>query len=238
MPWPYGGFYLEAMDAHGGWVGTAADLLKVAAAVDGNSARPDVISGSSRAQMGARPALPTWNGTGHWYGFGWSANTNGNWWHTGSLPGSESLLVRSAYQGLHWAVLLNARTPQSGTYMAALDSAMWDLAVATTSWPTHDLFGLFVATEGGTSAAPFSVQVAPNPAAAGATVRLTLPAAAAVRAEVFDVLGRRVGTVQNGLLGDGTHALPLDGLALLPGLYVLRVTAGASPRIVRFTVAR
>jgi len=30
VPWPYGGFHLEAMDAHGGWIASAVDLARYA----------------------------------------------------------------------------------------------------------------------------------------------------------------------------------------------------------------
>src|SRR5690606_27213462 len=33
VPWPYGGFNLEFMDAHGGWVASAEDLLKLVCAI-------------------------------------------------------------------------------------------------------------------------------------------------------------------------------------------------------------
>src|SRR5262249_30724806 len=34
VPYPYGGFNIEAMDAHGGWLASAADLVKFASAFD------------------------------------------------------------------------------------------------------------------------------------------------------------------------------------------------------------
>jgi N-acyl-D-amino-acid deacylase len=34
VPWPYGGFHLEAMDAHGGWIAPAVDLARFAVALD------------------------------------------------------------------------------------------------------------------------------------------------------------------------------------------------------------
>src|SRR6185436_10400107 len=34
VPVPYGGFHLEAMDAHGGWIASAIDLARFAAALD------------------------------------------------------------------------------------------------------------------------------------------------------------------------------------------------------------
>src|SRR5947207_11438114 len=37
VPWPYGGFYFEAMDAHGGWLASAVDLARFAAALDGGA---------------------------------------------------------------------------------------------------------------------------------------------------------------------------------------------------------
>src|SRR5207249_3114589 len=33
VPWPYGGFCLESMDAHGGWIASAVDLARCAAAL-------------------------------------------------------------------------------------------------------------------------------------------------------------------------------------------------------------
>ena len=35
VPPAYGSFYLEAFDAHGGWLASAADLVRFAPAVDG-----------------------------------------------------------------------------------------------------------------------------------------------------------------------------------------------------------
>ena len=99
VPWPYGGFYLESMDAHGGWVASAPDLLRLTTALDGLPNRPDLLSAASMAEMTGRPGVSTWTGTPYWYGLGWSVNTSGHWWHLGSLPGSESLVVWSSYQG-------------------------------------------------------------------------------------------------------------------------------------------
>ncbi|MEM6785870.1 MAG: serine hydrolase domain-containing protein, partial [Bacteroidota bacterium] len=205
VPWPYGGYHIEAMDAHGGWVASAPDLLRFTTALDGIANRPDVLASDTRATMVARPDLATWNGSSSWYGLGWSSNANGHWWHLGSLPGAESLLVRSSYNGLHWAVLINTRTNESGTYMAELDQAMWNLALGITSWPTHDLFDIVVADEGQPSAATLALDTYPNPTLASATVAVTLPAATDVRAEVVDLLGRRVATLHDGPLAAGTH---------------------------------
>lgn len=240
VPWPYGGFHIEAMDAHGGWVASAVDLLKFSAGVDGLSNRPDLLTPASMDEMSARPSIPTWNGTPSWYGLGWSFNTNGHWWHNGSLPGSESLLVRSAYEGLHWAVLVNHRPANSSPHLGQIDQLMWELALATTTWPTHDLFESFVAAE----EAPAAIDrlglssVYPNPVSGSSTLMVRLPVAAQVHVEVYDVLGRRVAVENEGLFAAGSHAIQLDASALTVGTYVVRVLAGDRFESRLMTVAR
>src|SRR5947208_951497 len=40
VPLPYGGFYLEAMDAHGGWLASAVDLARFAVALERGAPSP------------------------------------------------------------------------------------------------------------------------------------------------------------------------------------------------------
>ncbi|MEM8602096.1 MAG: S8 family peptidase [Bacteroidota bacterium] len=63
----------------------------------------------------------------------------------------------------------------------------------------------------------------PNPTFASATVAVALPAATDVRVEVVDLLGRHVGTLHDGPLAAGPHALGLDAARLPAGVYVVRV---------------
>ncbi len=64
----------------------------------------------------------------------------------------------------------------------------------------------------------------PNPFRVGSRLALDLPAAATVRADVLDVLGRRVARLYDGAAPAGPLALRLDGSALAPGLYVVRAS--------------
>src|SRR5207253_2172943 len=57
VPWPYGGFALEAMDAHGGWLASAVELARFAAALDAPGNRPLLNAETTRA-MYERPAPP------------------------------------------------------------------------------------------------------------------------------------------------------------------------------------
>ena len=51
VPITYGGFYVEAMDSHGGWVSSSVDLLRFMSAVDGRANRPDILSAALVAEI-------------------------------------------------------------------------------------------------------------------------------------------------------------------------------------------
>jgi CubicO group peptidase (beta-lactamase class C family) len=132
VPWQYGGWSIEAMDAHGGWIATARDLVSLLTAVDGFSTRPDILSATTIQTMTTPSA--TFAG----YAKGWQVNSANNWWHGGSLDGTTSLMVRTNSQ-YTWAVILNKRTNASG-FLNAVDNLGWNCVNTTTTFPTHDLF--------------------------------------------------------------------------------------------------
>ncbi len=148
VPWPYGGFHLEAMDAHGGWLASAVDLVRFAAALDGQARRP-FLKPATLKLMHAPPPPPasrkpdgTLNDT--YYVCGWSARPVGddgraNYWHSGSLPGTATLLVRR-HDGLIWAMLFNQRSEHKQLPDSAMDAALHRAANAVTDWPKEDLF--------------------------------------------------------------------------------------------------
>jgi N-acyl-D-amino-acid deacylase len=142
IPWPYGGFHLEAMDAHGGWIASALDLARFAAALD-DPARCPILKPETIATMYEPPAAPVSrkpDGSleNRYYGCGWmirpvSGGTKANYWHTGSLPGTATLLVRR-HDGLSWAVLFNQRSEDKKLPDEAIDAAMHRAANAVTDW--------------------------------------------------------------------------------------------------------
>ena len=143
VPWPYGGFNLEAMDAHGGWIASVVDLTRFITAVDGLPTRADFLRPETIDRMIARP--PTvWDASAFHYGAGWLVRPQqGNWWHNGSLPGTSSLIVRTG-TGLAWAVLFNARSMVSGsTFEQEVDPAVWQAVAQVATWPAHDLFAQY-----------------------------------------------------------------------------------------------
>ena len=240
VPWPYGGFYVEAMDAHGGWVVSAPDLLRFMEAVDGRPGRPDVLASSTIQTMTERPSLPDWSGTSYWYGLGWLVNTFNNWWHDGSLPGTRTYLIRTQYQNLSYVALANTRPEPENNFLNNLDVALWNAATATTTWPTHDLFPLFTATEPGAEVpAAFALSEAyPNPFNPQTAFSLSLDVPQRVTVEAFDVLGRRVATLHDGRLAAGTHTLRFEAGALPSGVYVVRARGEHTTASRRVTLAR
>ena len=78
----------------------------------------------------------------------------------------------------------------------------------------------------------------PNPTAANATVAFELASPSMVRAEVYDMLGRRVVTLADGSESAGPVRLDVQTEAFVPGTYVIRVQTDAGAAMTRLTVAR
>jgi CubicO group peptidase (beta-lactamase class C family) len=117
---------VRRMDSHGGWLATARDLARFASHVDGHSASRSILEpGSIREMTTASSANAS-------YAKGWAVNRVPNWWHTGSLPGTTSIMVRTA-SGFCWAALANSREA-SGDTGGAMDRMMWDLVRQVKSW--------------------------------------------------------------------------------------------------------
>lgn len=145
VPAPYGTFSMSLRDANGGWVASAVDMVRWATMLDGAGG---VLDSASLAKVTAVPATGV-NSNGWYYGLGWavrpfttSTGTRHNIWHTGSLPGTYTLLVKS-YQGMSWAALFNQRDDPSGLSYGDIDSALWAASRQVTNWPTHNLWSTY-----------------------------------------------------------------------------------------------
>lgn len=146
VPLPYGFASPQTMDAHGGWIASAVDLARFAAALDRPGAKP-VLSAESAALLYARPEPPLGLNADRspadvFYGMGWNVRMLGktgkiNVWHNGAMPGTSTLLVRLA-NGRSWVVLFNQRTDGKGA--DDIDPLLHAAAAKVTQWPTADLF--------------------------------------------------------------------------------------------------
>ncbi|WIM92976.1 serine hydrolase domain-containing protein [Actinoplanes oblitus] len=140
---PYGTFSMRLMEAHGGWIASAVDMVRWASVFDKAGA---VLGRTAIGQVFAQPGIGV-NADGWYYGLGWQVRpvTGGsgrNTWHTGSLPGTYTLLVRT-YHGMSWAALFNQRDDISGLDYGDIDAALWTAAGQVTSWPTTDLYSRY-----------------------------------------------------------------------------------------------
>jgi N-acyl-D-amino-acid deacylase len=153
VPWAYGGWYLEAMDAHGAWIASAVDLARFACALDDTQKTP-LLTKESLALMQTRPpGLAGHDAQGKpkdvYYGLGWQVRDVGqgryNHWHTGSLAGTATILIRRN-DGRHFAVLFNARSGPSEVHLGrAVDELIHAAAAQAREWPEEDLFPTFQA---------------------------------------------------------------------------------------------
>src|SRR5690606_36463581 len=160
--------------------------------------------------------------------------------------------------------VVGGTAPDLGTVAAPFDGGQRWVAVADTShgWGGYAVLRLLVGRDGRLYAAtdrgvyrtveavPVSsepepqeetgvrLEVAPNPFRDEAAVTLTLALPAHVRLTVHDVLGRAVAVLAEGVHAAGRHPLPLDGSALAPRVYALRLTAGGEALTRWFTVVR
>lgn len=141
VPLPDGGFDLSVMDAHGGWIASAPDLLRFVTAIDGSPRRPDVLSPATVRRMTAPPSGEPVDTA--YYAMGWDVRPAADgrpeaWWHAGDLPGTTALLMRSGRTA--WALLLNG-TAWGPEAHAEIRGALEAAARRVEAWPEHDLFG-------------------------------------------------------------------------------------------------
>jgi CubicO group peptidase (beta-lactamase class C family) len=153
VPLPYGVECIETMDANGGWIASAVDLVRFAAALD-DPKRCPVLSEESLQTMLAPPP----GSVGHepngrpktvYYGCGWEVRPavrqpgKVTKWHTGLLAGSSTLLV-CRDDGINWAVLFNSDAGKDGKEFAtAIDPLLHQPADEIKDWPAADLFPRF-----------------------------------------------------------------------------------------------
>jgi CubicO group peptidase (beta-lactamase class C family) len=118
------------MDAHGGWIATPIDLLRMMVRVDGFTARADILS------PGDETSMYTGSSVNPGYGLGWVIESADRA-HNGAMDGTMGFLVRRN-DGISYAVLVNTR--------AAVDNFAWGLKgvidgfVGSITWPGSDLF--------------------------------------------------------------------------------------------------
>lgn len=141
VPTPYGAFNIRNMDAHGGWVASAADLARFVSQIDRTRPNP-VLAQSFVSSLWSRP--PVWSpSAAAWYARGWSVRpitgpTGTNMWHHGSLNGTYTVMVKR-FDGIDYAVVFNQRSTAGLPPSSDIDPQLYGTASAIASWPGGDL---------------------------------------------------------------------------------------------------
>ena len=66
----------------------------------------------------------------------------------------------------------------------------------------------------------------PNPFNPTTTIAFTLPESSEIRLTIFDMLGRKVATLADGVVSAGAHTVQFDASQLNSGIYIYRLEAG------------
>jgi len=115
---------VRRMDAHGGWLATPEDIVKIFNHSSGAGPSSNLLKQETvKSMLTASEANPG-------YASGWSVNEARHRWHGGSLPGTSTIAVRTA-GGLCWAGFANSRNKDINL---ALDQMMWQMAKSVPAW--------------------------------------------------------------------------------------------------------
>jgi len=117
---------IHRMDSHGGWIATPSDLLQFLMRVDGFPNPADILQAGTITTMTTASGLRTPTGEDPNYARGWNVNTVGTRWHDGVLPGTSSIMVRTASQH-EWAAVCNMGHPENKQIVHDLDALMWQV---------------------------------------------------------------------------------------------------------------
>jgi len=134
----YGGINLVGFDASSAWLFSVVDLVRLAAATDGDDAYPDILS---RQSIEVMTAVGTPVGSQP-LGVAWFLETDaaGNvvgWDHSGGMPGTTSYLARMP-SGVIVAVVSNTAREQD--FFRDLVIGLRTAVEGITDWPLTDLF--------------------------------------------------------------------------------------------------
>lgn len=128
-------YNIRRMDAHGGWLATATDLMRFIVHIDGFDAVPDILK-KSTIQLMTTISTAEENTT---YAYGWRVIKEKKWWHSGSLPGTGTHMTRLP-NGFSWTALTNTRI-SGQDYYVYLEKLLDEIASDETMvWPDVDLF--------------------------------------------------------------------------------------------------
>lgn len=124
-------------DAHGGWIATPSDLLRVLVRVDGLNTKSDLINGDNFKTMTTAANINDADGNNPNYAFGWGVG-GGSQSHNGSMTGTLGQMVRWK-DGWSYAAVVNQRS-DADKWANNLSAMVQEVIGGVNNWPSKDLF--------------------------------------------------------------------------------------------------
>ena len=129
----YGGNDIHLLGSAGGWLASPIDLMKLIVVIDNESKVKDILSEASIGEMTKVDPMGLdplgWRGT----------NEKGEWWRTGTLPGSSALVKRQP-DGISWVILSNTSNYKGPHLAIEMDRVMSRILLKVAQWPDYNLF--------------------------------------------------------------------------------------------------
>lgn len=122
---PYG-MNVARMDSHGGWIATPSEMTTFFVHINGFKDTKQLLTNDTLRTM----STPT--AANPRYAKGLFVNSANNWWHGGSLPGTETLSVRTN-SDFCWSAFTNTR-PKFRDMTTALDLLGWHMVRSVADW--------------------------------------------------------------------------------------------------------
>ncbi len=136
FPKIYGGNDIRLLGSAGGWIASSIDLMRLVVSIDRHNGVKDILSAKSIDEMTRVDA----------HGLdplGWrSTDGNGNWWRTGTLPGTSALVKRQP-NGFSWVILSNTSNYKGPRLAVEMDRVMTGILQKVEKWPDYDLFSYY-----------------------------------------------------------------------------------------------
>lgn len=146
VPVAYGSFYLPSLDAHGGWIASAGDLVRFMLAIDGRRGesllKPETVKAMESAERPPAAAAGAGN-VEEALGLGWNsvAKDGGyEWSHAGALEGSNASWMLRTADGTALAFIFNSLPADYAGFFGDILPQFQTLVAATHDWPDVDLF--------------------------------------------------------------------------------------------------
>jgi CubicO group peptidase (beta-lactamase class C family) len=139
VPSSYGGFSMEAIDAHGGWLASTIDLTRFLNAVAGSSG-PQLLAPATVQTMLSKPDLSQYRTADHYYAMGWVVGDGIVMNHNGALTWGTSSTIGRLPGGLTYALCFNRLGYDLKTFVGGLMADSANVIKNVTAWPSADLY--------------------------------------------------------------------------------------------------